>query len=122
MVNRKTRRIVAATAAGGAALFACTAMAPSASAATDSGVSFFSGKNLTGTRTVADLNASGCQNLSQPALSAMNVSASNVYVYYNANCQPGMPGAAGDSYFALGSLHAGQFPYAAVSYRVVTGS
>jgi hypothetical protein len=84
-------------------------------------VSFFSGKNLTGTRTVVDLEVSSCQNLSRPALSAVNISEADVYVYYNADCRPGLPGTAGDSYFALGSLHSAQFPYAAVSYRVIAG-
>ncbi|GAA2978473.1 hypothetical protein Sfulv_60180 [Streptomyces fulvorobeus] len=122
MVNRTTRRTFAAMAASGAAVLACTAAAPSASAAVNSGASFFSGKNLTGTRTVVDLHAPGCQNLSQPALSATNMSGADVHVYYNADCQPGLPGRAGDSYFILGSLHSGQFPYAAVSYRVITSS
>ncbi|WP_329139836.1 hypothetical protein OG552_34560 [Streptomyces sp. NBC_01476] len=109
----------AAAAIGGAALLALGAGMQPASATALPPAAFYSGTNQSGTATPVDLGRAGvCETLSQPALSALNYSAQDIDVYFNPGCRTGAPGTSSDLHFVLGSLHAGNFPYAAVSYRV----
>ena len=83
-------------------------------------VAFYTGTQLSGDEIPATLDAPGtCRNLPAPALSGLNYAVNHVEVYYNADCRTGAPGASGDAYYVLGSLHTGNFPYAAASYRVL---
>jgi len=108
-----------AAAIGGTALLALGTGVQPASATTPSPAAFYTGTNQTGTATSVDLSQIGvCKTLSQPALSALNYSAQYIDVYFNSDCKTGTPGKVGDTYEILGSLMIGNFPYAAVSYRV----
>lgn len=116
--NRATLRILAV--AGAAAALAWPAATPAGAAEYPGwGISLYSGADLTGTRTVVDLDDSGCHTLSEAALSAVDVSDADLYAYYNTDCRTGLPGQSGDSYFIVGSLHTAQFPLPVLSYRVV---
>lgn len=117
-VRHRTRVVLAAAAALSAA--AAVAVAQPASAATqDFYASFYSGANGTGTETPVDIDNLGeCVELPQPAGSAVNIAPVDIDVYFKPGCVTGLPGKTGDNYFILGSLHSGNFPFAAVSYRV----
>ncbi|WP_428957129.1 hypothetical protein [Streptomyces sp. cg35] len=108
---------IAAIAAAVAALGAVgTAQAH---AAAPGGVTFYTGSNRTGTAVAADLGQDGvCRELSAPARSFFAVSDKDVDVFFNADCRPGAPGQEGDLFYRTGTLGQGNFPYAAVSYRV----
>ncbi|MET0134420.1 MAG: hypothetical protein ABW215_12600 [Kibdelosporangium sp.] len=112
-----------AVAAAGAALLAAVAVAQPAAAAShpdnDFHASFYTGAGQTGTETPIDIDLVGqCLNLAQPARSAVNIAPVDVEVYFNPDCQQGLPGRTGDTFFMLGSLHWANFPYDAVSYRL----
>jgi len=108
-----------AVAAAGVAFLASVAAAQPAAAATSSEAAFYTGANLTGTKTGVDVGAVGqCRNLARSAKSAVNIEAVDIAVYFNADCRVGAPGQGGDLYYVVGSLHTANFPYGAVSYRV----
>ncbi|CAL9378570.1 hypothetical protein C1708_06050 [Streptomyces sp. DH-12] len=120
MTRSRTRHVLAKAVLGAATLAGLTATDQSASAAAFPwGISLYTGSGLTGTQTVVDLDDTSCHNLSAPALSAVDVSDSDLYAYYNPGCRTGLPGQSGDSYFIVGSLHSAEFPLPVVSYRVV---
>lgn len=111
----------------GAATAAATALllagAGQANAADLPGVTFYTGAGQTGTAYSADLTPDGsCHELPTAALSFSAVSDTDVDVFFNADCATGAPGTSGDLYYRTGTLGQGDFPYAAVSYRVHTGS
>ncbi|GAA2120659.1 hypothetical protein GCM10009759_69750 [Kitasatospora saccharophila] len=115
-------KTLAATAATGAALLLGAALAQPAAAVEfpHSAVAYFAtGSNLTGTQFAVDTTDTGCHNLPAPANSAVDFTAADIKVYFNADCTTGLPGKTGDTAYALGSLHWANFPYPAVSYRVV---
>jgi hypothetical protein len=95
--------------AGGLAVLASAALALPASASGEN-AAFFSGTNLSGTKTAVDLASGECVDIA-PVRSGINISSADVDVFYSAGCT-------GDSYYVLGSLHQGNLPFAAVSYRV----
>ncbi|MFF8593846.1 hypothetical protein ACF061_20830 [Streptomyces sp. NPDC015220] len=120
MFSRRTGRLLTGTAAVGAVLLGVAAAAqPAAAASYPWGISLCTGSGGTGTRTEVDLNDTSCHDLSEPALSAVDVSDSDLYAYFNADCRTGLPGKSGDAYFIVGSLHSAEFPLPVVSYRVV---
>ncbi|GAA3633124.1 hypothetical protein C8D88_109130 [Lentzea atacamensis] len=100
----------------GLAVLASTALALPASASGEN-AAFYSGTNLSGTKSPVDLAGGECVNVA-PVRSGINISSADIEVFYNADCRTGLPGGSGDSYYVLGSLHQGNFPFAAVSYRV----
>ncbi|MFE6100406.1 hypothetical protein ACFVQ4_10620 [Streptomyces laurentii] len=118
MTRGKLAALVTSTAA--AAALAGVGLAPQASAAGIlPGVHFYTGTGQTGTAQQADLGKAGaCQELSAPALSYTAASNQNVDVFFKPGCETGAPGKVGDLYFKTGTLNMGNFPYAAVSYRV----
>ncbi|MFF3754850.1 hypothetical protein ACFYYH_31140 [Streptomyces sp. NPDC002018] len=116
-MTARTRKL-AATAATAAALVAVMGGAQPA-AATGPSAAFYTGAGQTGTKIPVDLSGTGtCQALPQPVLSATNLSAQDIDVYFNADCRTGAPGTTSDLYYRLGSLHNGDFGFPAVSYRV----
>ncbi|SMD26348.1 hypothetical protein [Kibdelosporangium aridum] len=119
-VRRKSFAIAAATVA--ALTSAAVAQPAAATAQSDPEyfVSLYTGPDLTGTETPISLEITGeCVNLSQPVKSGIDIAPVNLEIYFNADCVKGFPGQPGDIYFILGSLHAGNFPFPAMSYRVV---
>ncbi|MFJ5991983.1 hypothetical protein [Lentzea sp. NPDC092896] len=102
--------------AGGLAVLASMALALPASAEGEHAV-LYSGSNLSGTKSAVDLANGECVNVA-PVRSGLNISSANIDVFFNANCAKGLPGQSGDTYYVLGSLHQGNFPFPAVSYRV----
>ncbi|MEV6669517.1 hypothetical protein [Streptomyces sp. NPDC051162] len=83
-------------------------------------VAYFStGHDLTGRQMPVDIGNTDCQTLPEPALSAVNFTTANIEVFYNHDCRTGLPDRPSDLYFALGSLHRGDFSYPALSYKVV---
>ncbi|WP_424890132.1 hypothetical protein [Streptomyces sp. XH2] len=121
-IRRKKRLASGALAAAGAALLV-GAVVTQPAAAVDlphNSVAYFSaGKDLAGRQAPVDISNTDCQNLSEPALSAVNFTASNIEVYYNHDCRTGLPDKPGDWAYGLGSLHWANFAYPALSYRVV---
>ncbi|MFD7668727.1 hypothetical protein [Streptomyces sp. NPDC059788] len=111
-----------AAAAGGvlaSSLLVLGAGGTSAVAAGLPGVTFYTGADATGSAITADLDKVGtCQELSAPVRSFRSISERSVEVYFNAGCRPGAPGTNGDLTYVVGTLNTGNFPYAAVSYRV----
>ncbi|MET9291069.1 hypothetical protein [Streptomyces sp. NPDC003077] len=84
------------------------------------GVTFYTGANATGSAIKADLDKVGaCQELTVPVRSFRSISERSVEVYFNAGCRPGAPGTNGDLTYVVGTLGTSNFPYAAVSYRVL---
>ncbi|BAJ31544.1 MULTISPECIES: hypothetical protein [Kitasatospora] len=120
MATHRTKALTA-TAAAGAALLLGAALAQPAAAVElpRSAVAYFAtGSNLTGTQYAVDTADTGCHNLPAAARSAVDFTAANIQVFFNADCATGLPGKTGSGYYALGSLHWADFPYPAVSYRV----
>ncbi|EME98819.1 hypothetical protein H340_19518 [Streptomyces mobaraensis NBRC 13819 = DSM 40847] len=120
--NRKKTLTAGAAALSGAALLLGAGLAQPASAADlpHAPVAYFaSGTDLTGRQAPVDITDPACRNLAEPALSAVNLTDADIQVYFNRDCRTGAPGRPGDLYDALGSLHWGNFPYPALSYRVV---
>ncbi|QKW22232.1 hypothetical protein HUT16_26985 [Kitasatospora sp. NA04385] len=116
------KKTLAATAATGAALLLGATLARPAAAVElpHSAVAYFTtGSDLTGTRFAVDTTDTGCHDLPTAARSAVDFTAANIAVYFNAGCATGRPGEPGDLSYALGSLHWADFPYPAVSYRVL---
>ncbi|MFD7730539.1 hypothetical protein ACFV6F_09170 [Kitasatospora phosalacinea] len=114
-------KTLTATAATGAALLLGAALAQPAAAVElpHSAVAYFTtGSDLTGTRFAVDTADTDCHDLPAAAASAVDFTAANITVYFNADCVTGRPGRPGDLSYALGSLHWANFPYPAVSYRV----
>ncbi|MBB5121858.1 hypothetical protein AF335_09365 [Streptomyces eurocidicus] len=121
-IRRKKHLAGGSLAVAGAVLLAGTAAAQPAAAVDlpHAPVAYFSaGSDLTGRQTPADTGNTGCQNLPQPALSAVNFTTSDIEVYYHHDCFPGLPGKPGDWHFGLGSLHWANFTYPALSYKTV---
>ncbi|MCC2274051.1 hypothetical protein LKL35_01120 [Streptomyces sp. ET3-23] len=108
--------------ASAAALTVSTGLAQPA-AATDfpnAPVAYFAtGQDLTGRQMPVDISNTDCRTLPEPARSAVNFTAANIQVYFNHDCRTGLPDRPSDLSFGLGSLHWGNFPYPALSYRVV---
>ncbi|MFS8104872.1 hypothetical protein LFM09_48000 [Lentzea alba] len=102
--------------AGGLAVLASMAFALPASASGEN-AAFYSGSNLSGSKSPVDLANGECVNVA-PVRSGINISSADIEVFFNADCKTGLPGRSGDTYYVLGSLHQGNFPFAAVSYRV----
>jgi hypothetical protein len=105
-----------------AALASAALAQPAAAAQSDPDffVSLYSGPGLTGTETPVSPKITGeCVNLPQPARSGIDIAPVGVEIYFNADCVKGSPGKPSDLYFILGSLHQADFPYGAVSYRVI---
>ena len=102
--------------AGGLAVLASLSFAPPAGASWER-ATFYSGAGQTGSEHTVDLANKECVNIA-PSRSASNISSSDIEVFFNANCQKGWPGQAGDTYYVLGSLHQATYPFDAVSYRV----
>ncbi|MFE6778689.1 hypothetical protein [Streptomyces sp. NPDC057702] len=103
--------------AGGAP--AGAAQLPAAGTAQLPGVTFYTGTHATGTAMAADLDTVGaCHELPASARSFRSIAERGVEVYFNADCRPGAPGGSGDLTYVVGTLGTGDFPYAAVSYRV----
>ncbi|MFQ6147113.1 hypothetical protein ACLMNJ_29290 [Streptomyces seoulensis] len=120
MFSRRTGRLLTGTAAVGALLSgAAAAGQPAAAASYPWGISLYTGVGETGVKTEVDLNDTSCHNLSVPQLSVVDVSDSDLYAYFNADCRTGEPGKSGDTYWIVGSLHQGDSPFPIVSYRVV---
>ncbi|WP_275461127.1 hypothetical protein [Streptomyces noursei] len=112
--RRASRAVVAAAAAT-----LCLAGAGQAQAAALGSVTFYTGADRTGTAVQLDLAKVGvCQELTAPARSFYAASNQSVDVFFNKDCTTGAPGQAGDLYFRTGTLGQGNFPYAAVSYRI----
>lgn len=110
-----------ALALAGAAILVGTAAAQPAAAVDlpHAPVAYFStGNDLTGRQIPVDTGNTDCQPLPQPALSAVNFTTSNIKVYYNHDCQTGLPDKPNDWYYALGSLHWANFTFPALSYKV----
>ncbi|WKU42697.1 hypothetical protein Q3V23_00645 [Streptomyces sp. VNUA116] len=122
MAIRRKKCLASGVLAAGAALLV-GAIATQPAAAVDlphNSVAYFStGKDLTGRQALVDISNTDCQNLSEPALSAVNFTASNIEVYYNHDCRTGLPDKPGDWAYGLGSLHWANFTYRALSYKVV---
>ncbi|MEU5385081.1 hypothetical protein [Kitasatospora cineracea] len=116
------KKTLAATAATGAALLLGAALAQPAAAVElpHSAVAYFAtGSDLTGARFAVDTTDTTCHDLPAAARSAVDFTAADITVYFNAGCATGRPGGSGDLAYGLGSLHWANFPYPAVSYRVV---
>lgn len=96
--------------AGGLAVLASMALALPVSASGEH-ITLYSGANLSGAKTPVDLANGECVNLASPVRSGINISSADIDVFYRAACS-------GESHYALGSLHQGDFPFPAVSYRV----
>lgn len=96
--------------AGGLAALASLALALPASAEGEN-AAFYSGSNLSGSKSPVDLANSECVNLASPVRSGVNISSADIDVFYGAGCE-------GEGHYVLGSLHQGNFPFPAVSYRV----
>ncbi|GAA2679157.1 hypothetical protein [Streptomyces lunalinharesii] len=112
--HRAGRAVVAAVAAA-----LCLAGAGQAQAAPLGSVTFYTGTDRTGTAVQLDLDKVGvCQELTTPARSFYAASNQAVDVFFNQDCVTGAPGQASDLYFRTGTLGQGNFPYAAVSYRI----
>jgi hypothetical protein len=120
MAATRTKRLATtALAATTAALLLGTALAHGASAADlpHAPVAYLAtGTDLTGSQQPVDTD---CQNLTDPARSAVNLTDHDLRIYFAADCQSGLPGQPGDLAFALPSLHWGNLPHPALSYRVV---
>lgn len=101
---------------GGLAVLASMALVLPANASGEH-AAFYTGTNLTGTRSAVDLANRECVNIA-PQKSATNISNAEIEVFFNADCQKGGPGESSDLYYVLGSLHWGNYPFDAVSYRV----
>ncbi|MEV6244565.1 hypothetical protein [Lentzea sp. NPDC051838] len=95
--------------ATGLAVLAAASFALPANAA-EGNAALFSGANQTGTKSPVDLANGECVNTA-PVRSGVNISDADIDVFYGADCS-------GTSYYVLGSLHQGTFPFAALSYRV----
>ncbi|MYW62528.1 hypothetical protein GTY65_00300 [Streptomyces sp. SID8379] len=114
-----TYRYVRSAALAAAAAALCAAGTAQAHAAAPGGVTFYTGSNQSGTAVTADLSKDGlCRELPAPARSFLAVSDKDVDVFFNSECRSGAPGQEGDLYYRTGTLGQGNFPYAAVSYRV----
>ncbi|MFF5421960.1 hypothetical protein ACFY8K_37500 [Streptomyces misionensis] len=111
--------VTLATAGAATLLGLATAAQPAQAAPGAPQPVFYTGADLTGAQTVVDTDDTSCHNLGEAALSAVNWSDVDVYAYYNADCQSGLPGQSGDTYFVLGSLHSARFAAPVLSYRVV---
>ncbi|MDT7783808.1 MAG: hypothetical protein QOF58_2227 [Pseudonocardiales bacterium] len=96
--------------AGGLAALASLAFALPASAEGEN-AALYSGSNLSGSKSPVDLASGECVNLASPVRSGLNISSADIDAFYSADCS-------GSSYYVLGSLHQGNFPFAVVSYRV----
>ncbi|MFJ4845714.1 MULTISPECIES: hypothetical protein [unclassified Streptomyces] len=120
MTSSRTRPL-AGLAAGlfGTALLAFAGSVQPAGAATSPDAVFYTGAGRSGSAMTADLGSTACQALPRPALSAQNLSGTDIAVYYNPGCRPGIPGSSGDTVFVLGSLHTAGFAFPALSYRVL---
>ncbi|MEU8547732.1 hypothetical protein AB0C81_12155 [Streptomyces roseoverticillatus] len=121
-IRRKKHLASGALAVAGAALLVGAVVAQPAAAVDlphDSVAYFSAGTDLTGRQIPVDISNSDCQNLPEPALSAVNFTASNIKVYYNHDCRTGLPDKPNDWYYGLGSLHWANFSFPALSYRVV---
>ncbi|MCF3103240.1 hypothetical protein IPZ58_16875 [Streptomyces roseoverticillatus] len=121
-IRRKKSLTSGALAVAGAALLVGAVVAQPAAAVDlpHEPVAYFSaGENLTGRQTPVDIGNADCHNLSEPALSAVNFTASDIKVYYNRDCRTGLPDKPNDWYYALGSLGWANFAFPALSYRVV---
>ncbi|MGK5543152.1 hypothetical protein ACSNOH_00110 [Streptomyces sp. URMC 127] len=120
--HRKKNLAGGVLAAAAAALLVGAAVAPSAAAADlpHGPVAYFAtGKGLTGRQMPVDINNTDCRTLPEPALSAVNFTASDIKVYYTNDCRTGLPDKPNDWYYALGSLNVADFSFPALSYRVV---
>jgi hypothetical protein len=115
----KTRRFAVAAGLCGVAMLTGATLAQSAGAVASPGVSFYTGFSQNGTQEAADLTGSACKTLQQGALSAANLTGVDVAVYFNPDCRNGAPGTGGSLFYVLGSLQTANFPYKAVSYRVL---
>lgn len=119
---RKKHLAGGAVAASAAVLVAGMGLAQPASA-TDlphAPVAYFSaGQDLTGRQAPVDISNTACQNLAEPALSGVNFTTADIEVYFDRDCHTGLPGKPSDLAFGLGSLHWADFPYPALSYKVV---
>ncbi|MEV4320358.1 hypothetical protein [Actinocrispum sp. NPDC049592] len=99
-------------------------MAQPAVAATQSDpgyfVSFYSGRNLTGTEIPVDYKVVDvCVNVPQRPKSVLNIAPVNVEIYFNPDCAKGRPGQTGDLYYIVGSIHSGDFNgWGVASYRL----
>lgn len=112
-----------AVAAGGAlasGLLVLGAAGGPASAGQLPGVTFYTGAHGTGTAISADLDTVGaCHELPAGVHSFRSISERGVEVFFNSDCRPGAPGTTGDLRYVVGTLNTGDFPYTAVSYRVL---
>ncbi|MFI8008136.1 hypothetical protein [Streptomyces sp. NPDC086010] len=99
---------------------ALLALAPGAQAAdTLPSGRLFTGKGAFGAVTNIDYSAVGvCRNLPARAWSFDVLAKNDVDVFFNADCRKGAPDKTGDLYYRTGTFGAGDFPWAAVSYRV----
>ncbi|MFF7725705.1 hypothetical protein [Streptomyces sp. NPDC008001] len=121
-IGRKKHLAGSALAIAGAALLVGAVVAQPAAAVGlphDSVAYFSAGTDLSGRKMPVDIGNTDCQTLPEPALSAVNFTASNIKVYYNHDCRTGLPDKPSDWYYGLGSLSWANFTYPALSYRVV---
>lgn len=115
--NRRWTRGAAVALA--AVALGCAGAGQAQAAAPLGSVTFYTGAHQSGTALAVDLGKVGeCQELTTPARSFFAASNQAVDVFFNADCRTGKPGATGDLYYRTGTLGQGDFPYAAVSYRV----
>ncbi|MBZ4321809.1 hypothetical protein [Streptomyces huiliensis] len=121
-LSRKKLLTGGAAALSGAALLLGAGLAQPAAAVDfpNAPVAYFAaGKDLTGRQAPVDITDTTCRNLAEPALSAVNLTVADIQVYFDRDCRTGRPGHPSDLSYALGSLHWANFPYPALSYRVV---
>ncbi|MET9109491.1 hypothetical protein [Streptomyces zhihengii] len=99
---------------------ALLALAPGAQAAdTFPSGRLFTGFGASGALMNIDYSAVGeCRNLPAAARSYNVLAENDVDVFFNSDCRKGAPGKTGDLYYRVGTFNAGDFPWAAVSYRV----
>lgn len=117
------RKSFAVTAAAVAALSSVAVAQPAVAAAqSDPGyfVSFYMGRNLTGTEIPVDYKVTDvCVNLPQRPKSVVNIAPVNAEIYFNPDCAKGFPGQTGDYYVIVGAVHSGDFGgWGIASYRL----
>ncbi|MBQ1089270.1 hypothetical protein [Streptomyces sp. B93] len=118
--SRSRLALLAASAAGAALLTIGVATPAGAADFPGPGLRFYTGADRTGTELLADENDVGvCHELTTPALSYTAITSHNTEVFFNPGCEKGTPEFPGDWYFLTGTFNGGDFPFPALSYRVL---
>ncbi|MEV5177885.1 hypothetical protein AB0L10_44390 [Streptomyces flaveolus] len=120
----RSRIAVLAAAVAGATLMTLGSAAPAgAQDFPGLGLRFYSGADRTGTELLVDENDVGvCRELPGPQLSYLALTTHYAEVFFNSNCQKGTPGNPSDLYFRTGTFNGGNFPFPALSYRILSNA